>query len=151
MRAGFYHSCGRRPDRQLECWGWNYDIDFIRTRVEGGEPVLHGDELFSDRYQAHMCPFESLGLLYLLQDRPEEAKEHLSSALEVQSYWEYGKQIALAEILMQEGDLDKAAELLEQAQEAYAPQAAEDPAGADHAAVLLAQIRARQSEAPSPR
>jgi hypothetical protein len=147
VRSGFYHSCGQRRDKQLECWGWNYNADYLASRVQGGGPVLQGDELFSDRYQPHMCPYESLGLLYLLQDRPDEAKEHLSSALEAQSYWEYSKHLALAEILLEEGDLARAEELLVEALDKYAAQAAQDVAGPEHAADMLARVRALQQDA----
>ncbi len=149
VKAGFYHSCGQRRDGQLECWGWNYNRDFLEARVEGGGPVLQGDELFSDHYQPHMCPYESLGLLYLLQGRAEEAKEHLSSALEAQSYWEYSKHIALAEILIEEGELERAEGLLADALDKYGPQATQDVAGPDHAAKLLERVRAlRQGSVP---
>jgi hypothetical protein len=109
---------------------------------------MRGDELFSDQFHPHICPFESLGLLYLLQDRPNEAKEHLSSALEAQSYWEYSKHIALAEIMIEEGELDRAGELIEEALDKYAAQAAQDVAGPDHAAQLLERVRAMQDGAP---
>ena len=147
VRAGFYHSCGQRGDGALDCWGWNYNLDHLLARVEGGGSDLRGDEIFSDQLQSHICPFESLGLMYFLQDRPEEAKEHLSNAIEAQAYWEYDKHVALAEILMEEGELQRAEDLLLQAQEKYGPQATEDPGGAGRVSDLLDRVRDLQRQA----
>jgi len=144
LRAGFYHSCGQRPDGSLNCWGWNYNLDHLLAKVEGGGKELQGDELFSDQLQSHICPYESLGLMYFLQDRQTEAKEHLSKALEAQAYWEYGKHVAMAEILIEEGELQRAEDLLLRAQEKFGPQAAEDPSGADRVPKLIERVRELQ-------
>ncbi len=89
--------------------------------------------------------------MYFLQDRKTEAKEHLRKALEAQAFWEYGKHVAMAEILIEDGELERAEELLLQAREKFGPQAAEDPGGADRVQKLIERVRElRGSASPGP-
>lgn len=67
--------------------------------------------------QGNSCPFEGLGLVYLRQGRTDEARAQLETAIELAPDDEYKKYDAMARILMDDGDHEGAAQMLQKSRE----------------------------------
>ncbi len=138
LDLGYYHGCGVTTDAGLACWGWNDHgqqpgVPAPRVPERGGP---HGSGTGWST-----CPYEGLGLEYLLMGRPQEAEPLLLRAIELAPGIEARKYTALAEIRIGQGRLDEAAALLRQGLEL-------DPHSAS-TRELLHQLEA--GEPPEPR
>ena len=92
-----------------------------------------------ERDNAHCaCPYEGLGLLYLRQDRIEDARQHFEKAIEIDPTFEYRKFTGLAKIYIREGDYERAETLLKRALKNYPH--------IDEAAILLESIPVTKTE-----
>ncbi len=120
--AGFYHACGLTPEHGIVCWGWNdeaQDPALQLTRAEREE--AHGtmaDAGDGQRY-GPTCPYEGLGLIYLRQEREGMAEDYLEAAVALRDGVELSKYTALAGLYIDQGRLDEAEVLLEQAMELH--------------------------------
>jgi hypothetical protein len=117
--AGFYSNCALRADGAPVCWGW--DALVADETPEDYDPATAEDRTHSvgarsDR-QYHTCPYEGLGALYLMQGRSREARAQLERAVILAPDIEYQKYLILAEILVEDGERERAIQLLRKARE----------------------------------
>ena len=72
-----------------------------------------------DSTARYSCPHEGLGMVYLLAGKLKQAKDHFRKAIEINPKVEYMKFNGLARIMIREGKLDRARELLRQSMKNY--------------------------------
>ncbi len=98
LAVGYFHACAIERQDGPVCWGWRGRIPPPRG-AEAAMPIT--------------CPWEGLGLLYLTQDRRDEARETLERAAELVPWLEHDKYNGLARIYMDEGKLTRARSALD--------------------------------------